>query len=334
MFLYWGYSYKYITKLILLAVVLLLCLSGAAYPQSQFAKNKFVPKKGKVLLFIGQDINNIEEYIQSTGMIPAGFTMYTSIQKMDGIYSPVDYGGGVQYFQHFVEYYPNTIIHIGLWIVDALDEIVKGAYDTNIIKFSRWVKEIKRPVYLRIGYEFDGPHNHYKPEKYIKAYRYIVDKLKKEGIDNIAYVWHSYASIGSLSAMEWYPGDEYVDWFGLSFFNPLSQKRYTETIVRFAREHNKQIMLAEASPFVVGTGFGQRSWNNWFKHCFRFMAENDVKALCYINCDWDAVPMFSKEKWGDARIQVNRTVKEQWLNEIGKEKYLRSSEDLFDIIGY
>lgn len=328
-FLYREYSYKYLTRLILLVVAALLCLFGAGYPQ-----NKFVPEKGKVLLAIGADINNIEEYIKEIGMIPAGFTMYTSIQYMDGIYSPIDRGGGTQYFQHFVERYPDTTIHIGLWIVDALDEIVKGAYDANIIKFSRWIKEIKRPVYLRIGYEFDGPHNHYEPEKYIKAYRYIVNKLRKEKIDNIVYVWHSYASISSLSAMKWYPGDAYVDWFGISFFNPLSQKRYAETIVRFAKEHNKPLMLAEASPFVVGTGYGERSWNNWFKHCFRFITENDVRALCYINCDWDAIPMFSKEKWGDARIQVNNAVKEHWLNEISKEKYLGSSDNLFANIGY
>ena len=49
-------------------------------------------------------------------------------------------------------------------------------------------------VFLRIGYEFDGPHNHYDPQDYKKAYIYLADKINEEGVTNAVFVWHSYAS--------------------------------------------------------------------------------------------------------------------------------------------
>jgi hypothetical protein len=295
-------------------------------------KNKFVPPEGKILLIIGQDINTIDAYVSSIGILPGGFMAYTSIQEMDGIYSPVDYGAGTQHFQYLTDRYPNAVIQIGLYMVGALEGIIKGLYDKNIDKLGKWIKKAKRPIYLRIGYEFDGPHNHYEPNKYIKAYRYIVDRLRMNNVDNVAYIWHSYAGYISRPIMDWYPGDEYVDWFAISYFH--HKTKYMDSMVQLALEHNKPLMIAESTPCGIGTHYANYAWERWFQPFFNFIIEKNVKAICYINSNWEEQPMWKGQGWKDARIQANKSIKKRWLEEIKKERYLQASPELYKTLDY
>ena len=214
-----------------------------------FAKtHAFLPPQGKVLLIIGQDKETIESYIQSMGQIPGGFMVYTSIQNLGGLDQPLDNGAGINHAQYLLERYPECVLQVGLYMVNALEDILRGKYDENITRLGEWIKRTERPIYLRIGYEFDYPQNHYKPEEYKLAFRYIVERLRSLGLKNVAFVWHSYAHIDpSQPIMSWYPGDQYVDWFALSFSDPYN-KGHMQLIAKFAQEHNKPLMIAEASP--------------------------------------------------------------------------------------
>ena len=46
------------------------------------------------------------------------------------------------------------------------DEVIRG--------FSTWPKTISRPIYLRIGYEFDGAQNELEPSEY------VTDRYRKQ----------------------------------------------------------------------------------------------------------------------------------------------------------
>ena len=109
-----------------------------------------------------------------------------------------------------------------------------------------FIQQADRLVFLRIGYEFDGEWNHYSPSKYIPAFRYIVDRLRENGVTNFVSVWQSATYPGgtylNLPFQDWYPGDEYVDWLGLSYFT-YDQYVY-DPFLNFAREHNKLVLIA------------------------------------------------------------------------------------------
>ncbi|MBL7068594.1 MAG: hypothetical protein ISS34_01875 [Candidatus Omnitrophica bacterium] len=302
----------------ILAVSLFCCRAAAQ-------EGKFMPPEGKVLFFVGQDIDTIDAYIGSTGITPAGLMAYTSIQRMEGISEPVDDGAGIHHLEYLVKKYPDTVIQIGLYMVGALDGVLEGHGDQSIDFLGKWMKEFGRPVYLRIGYEFDYPGNGYESGRYKEAYRYIVDRLRKNGIENVAYVWHSYAFKTERPVMDWYPGDEYVDWFGISFFG--RRNKYMDYMAELARERNKPLMIAESAPHGIGTA-DAGAWAGWFQEFFDFISERKVKAVCYINANWDGQKMWREEGWGDSRIQANEAIKRQWLREIKKEKYLHSSADL------
>ncbi len=295
-------------------------------------QSKFVPPGDKVLLILGQDTVAIDDYVKEIGIVPAGFTTYTSVYTAEGLYEPIDRGAGNLYAKYVIDKYPCTVLQIGLYMVSALDGVVTGDYDESIDEIGHFIKESKRPVYLRIGYEFDGDHNHYEPEKYIKAYRYIADRLRKNEVNNIAYVWHSFGHKMKMPVMNWYPGDEYVDWFAISFFS--HKNRFIEDFVVLADEHKKPMMIAEATPAGIGVGYGRNAVKRYFEPFFKFVDEYGVKAVCYISCDWDSRPTYSDGSWKDGRVHANERVKEFWLNEIKKEKYLQSSPGLFKILGY
>ena len=312
-----------------LTVGLVGVLSGSA-----LANTIFAPERGETIFVVGQDLENINAYTDEF-KTPGGFMFYTSIQVLDGLYEPAeDRGAGIQHANAVIEKYPNTVVQLGLYMVGALEDTVRGVYDANLDKLAGWIKETKRPVYLRIGYEFDLPDNGYEPKAYIAAFQYVVDYLREKGVTNANYVWHSYGYVnpGLLPTM-WYPGADYVDWVGVSFFNAFN-KWNINYLMRFAASQQRPFMLAEATPYRIGIKDGKESWKRWFKHLFAFIEENEVRMDSYISADWNKLSMFRGDDWGDSRVQENREVKRRWKKELRKDRYLLSSEKLFEKINY
>ncbi len=310
----------------------MLSLGFLIMNQMSFAdriRAKFEPPEGKKLFIIGQDNNTIENYIASNSHVPAGFMLYTSIQKLEGLdnESP-DYGSGIMHAEELIRKYPNTVLQIGLYMVGALKETYEGRYDGNILRLAAWLKKIKIPVFLRIGYECDGPHNRYNPDDYKKAFRHIVDLLRRQNVYNAAYVWHVHSHKAKPGLNAWYPGDDYVDWVGVSYFD--QPQSVIAASVQFANDHKKPVMVAEGTPKGVGSGRGRYSWEAWYGDFFNFINKHEIKAVCYINNNWDEQEMWRGQGWKDARVEANEYVKKQWLKEINKDKYLKSSKELYD----
>ena len=294
--------------------------------------NKFCPLVNKTLLIIGQDNKTIDEYISKIEIIPAGFMLYTSIQDMDGLESPSkDRGSGFFHANKLIASYPNTVLQIGLYMVDGLKQTINGEFDKNIERLSRWLKTINIPVYLRIGYEFDGLHNKYEPEEYKKAFVYVYDKLISANVKNVAFVWHANASDLGSNIIDWFPGDQYVDWVGISYFD--QPEDCMMPVIHFARQHKKPVMIAEATPKGVGA-YDQLSWRAWYQLLFKFIRRNDIRMLSYINSNWEKQPMWANQGWEDARVEAYPFVKKHWINEISKNNFLQQSDDLYSLIQY
>ncbi len=369
-------------------------------------KNKFVPPDGKTLLFIGQDDDETADYIESSKIVPAGMMIYTNLGDLSAMTSSYQGTGSNQAgrmdFQDWARRYDNTVLNLGIWASDStmLLGIANGKYDENIKKLAYYIKNSKKPVYVRFGYEFDGPWNVYAPGLYKSAYKRFVDvvrdttpggKLQNGVNDNISFVWHSaaffrlgenniwpdvtgqggydkeqiesYLNNPYMTLENWYPGDEYVDWVGISWF--AWEHEYQEKAadirrdeaVAFAEKHSKPVMIAEAAPKEIwqpqnptknccdngkvcilgeeGTIHEGDSWTNWYQPMFEYIEKNDIKALCYINQDWNAQKMWELQGgWGDSRVQNSEEFFDKWLRKIGESRYLMSSKELYPYIGF
>ena len=322
------------------------------------------------LLIIGQDLSAIRGYMSSDCCLrPDGLTAYLDIYDLlkpndfgglgidlQGEPSELEFswGGGPTSAYKTAHEFGVPDIAIGLSIREnnqpqqlnkddhsgKLERLGEGDYDNEIRHLARFADLVDGQVYLRIGYEFDGAWNtgYENHEHYVNAFRRIVDVLRSAGADNIEYVWQaSTAGIDEIidgrheDISLWYPGDDYVDWMGLSWFmnpneeainkpegfDPMTPGELSDELINFARAKGKPVMIAEASPqsFDLKEGFvahhhamwdGESAsdkqpmtdaeiWDYWFAPMFKLMDDNRdvIRALAYINVDWD-----SQELWG------------------------------------
>ncbi|MCG8528598.1 MAG: glycoside hydrolase family 26 protein [Opitutales bacterium] len=329
------------------------------------------------LLFVGQDNQTIDEYHES-GFFPTagGVVTYTSLYTLRGLREYVDYGSGPVHASVLVEKYPDSALMIGLALMDeegisnGLNRIANGEFDDQIISLAEFVRDLERPVFVRIGYEFDGPWYGYSPEPYKAAYRRIVN-LSREIAPNFINVWHSVAYVSDPSIlanlgktyteymMDWYPGDEYVDWTGVTWFTHLYETTAQE-FVDLSRKLNKPVMMAETAPMsydledatygspvdngsvkagdIIDTDLSaDEIWNRWFQPMINFMEKNDcyIHAICYINTHWDSQPMWKRDTetgnyqglyWGDSRLQANPGIAKKWQDLISSSKWINRDE--------
>ena len=280
-------------------------------------------------------------------------------RSLNSILGAGDWGDKEHNLKRSLEDYPDAAVAIGLDMSDkgyaekgvsciqiplraiagTGDEDVKHLtekYREQVDILLTTLKETERKIFLRISYEFDGPWNCYAPEPFKLAFRYIKKRIDELGAKNIATVWHSAAYLFDadkphLSAStpthydDWYPGDDVVDWVGMSYF--LSQEFETHQIpnamdfakvtprqlqnkvVEFARKHKKPVLIAEASPQGYNLGDGYASpillreekpmkdkdlWKTWFKDWFDFIKDNRdvIRGVAYINSNWDSHPLW------------------------------------------
>ena len=327
----------------------------------------FEPGQDRQLLVIGQDLGavggmpapNNNGYVDHVPIRPGGVTTYTSLPFLLGLSTGINLGSGDLCAQAILgnPAFDSSVLVIGLHLADQEKSAAAGGMDPQIKHLAEWIKAAHRPVLLRIGYEFDGKWNHYDPENYKKAFRRIVTMFRELHVTNCATVWQSCTSpVNDRKGRNlegWYPGDEYVDWMGYSWFlSGSKQTALTDELVSFARSHSKPIMVCESAPqgydlarltraSISGNGkertpkTPQEIWNEWYEPFFSYIAKNRdvIKIVAYINVNWDSQPMWGPPHrqgyWGDSRVEANDFIKEKWMGEIAGESWLKASPSLF-----
>ena len=151
---------------------------GAAAPAAK-KTNLFVPPDGSCLLIVGQDLAGIDDYVAKVPAAPAGLMAYTSLKSLEGLSKKAEYFDAVQDCIALMEKYPKAVLQIGLYLVNSIDDAASGKLDANMDKLGDWIKSANRPIYLRVGYEFDFPENKYAPATYIKAFRRLRERLDR-----------------------------------------------------------------------------------------------------------------------------------------------------------
>lgn len=336
--------------------VLLLALILAACSRPDPA---FLPPKGERLLGLGQPLNEPED-ARLWQPPPALVMSYTALPGLPGITEAIDVGSGQAYLDEQMRRYPHSALALGLYLVGQTERIARGELDGDIDRLIELTARYRRPVYLRFGYEFDGPWNRYPPESYVAAWKHFRARLRKSGARHIAMVWQSAGhcgnTFGAREIQHWYPGDDQVDWIGLSYFFPNAcGGMVAEGVATFARRHGKPLMIAESTPRgydLAGLRYsGDRKtyypktadeiWAQWFQPFLDFIERNDdvVRAVFYLNGHWEAYPMWGPvlspdTYWGDSRLEGNAELLERWRQTTQARPWRRGSDSLFRDLGY
>lgn len=191
----------------------------------------------------------------------------------------------------------------GLSDSTLLSDIATGYYDDVILAQCQALSAFgDQPVIVRFGHEPElynsetktgqFPWSTDQPNLFIAAYRYFVTACRTVGADNVKFMW---SPAGSGNAPAYYPGDDVVDYIGLTVlgyadwdiqfsaaqtwrsFNELFWGRYA-----LVMDFNKPVIIAE-----LGVCCGSEHQFIWLRDAYYAMNSQQwyplLKAVVYFN---------------------------------------------------
>ena len=311
--------------------------------------------------------NNDDDTFHSSSTIhaPSIYMFYTDLQGLRGLHEPIDYGGGIQYANGLLSLTPNpAALQIGLWLNGTIGchNILQGLLQSQIEKLFDYCihQTTATKIYLRVGYEFDNPDFGYsnEPHTYAQTFRYLVHQCYKLHSystcrQKIDFVWHTWAAslvpppppppksssdnstTTAITFDDYYPGDDYVDWVGMSIFSqlytnqtappnitPLGDHQTVQYACTFAHAHDKPVMIAESTPFG-GMDQLHDPWQDWFVPVLQLIDTCPIQMWSYIYCNWNQIPMWNQTGFGDSRLEQNETVLQLWYQHVWNNPQFR-----------
>ncbi len=148
--------------------------------------------------------------------------------------------------------------------------------------FTKAIGGLRRPVFIRFGHEMNGDWypwgwGHVTPGVYIAGFRQVVDAFRRNA-PQAAMVWAPSQNWGGdtdLLYSDWYPGDDYVDWVGLTSYqwptSGVGEHQFDFSIsngegpegdfyTTFAVGHDKPMMIAETACGDDNPGYYDNEW--------------------------------------------------------------------------
>ncbi len=128
--------------------------------------------------------------------------------------------------------------------VYTMQAFIDGQFDSEITQWAINAKATGIPLLVEFGTEVNGSWfpwnakwngesstssygnvNEYDgTERFRDAYRHIIDLFNAQQVDNITWFFHvnaySYPNTGWNKMKDYYPGDNYIDWIGVSVYGP------------------------------------------------------------------------------------------------------------------
>ncbi len=336
----------YIKRLLLTILALFMTFCLQAQMQERQNTPSILDPQGVVFSGAGQDgvcgIDPFDNYWRTApaNMKPVIYMDYMDLWNIQPNWSNDLKDALMRY--HRQGYY--VIPQMGLNIEHQYWDINDGKMEQELDNFIEGLKYLGIPMYIRIGYEFNNLGKTYlgnthggrypqavrDPEGYKKCFKIIAQKIKDSGLE-IAIVWNASLS-GETNLIEnWYPGDEYVDWFGFNPFSDLYEGQHAVILemTRDAKEHQKPILIGESTPqWKEGDQKGQ--WK-WFGDFYKMIEDQPtIKMLGYINWDWDIQNIIAGDMgfgWGDARLEAFPEIEEKFFQELANTTYFHASSE-------
>jgi hypothetical protein len=201
----------------------------------------------------------------------------------------------------------------------TLQNIIDGKFDEELKKWAKDAMSDDIPILMDFGLEMTGfwfpwcgfyngggelagygdasyPDG---PERFRDAYRHIINLFRTEGVKHVTWFFHP--DIQRLPDKEWnsakyyYPGDEYIDWIGLSVYGV---QRDNAPWIYFSKALERRHMLideiTDKKPialleFAVTDNHAGGSKSAWLEDAFSSILYNpyfDFKAISYWHENW------------------------------------------------
>jgi hypothetical protein len=183
-----------------------------------------------------------------------------------------------------------------------LATIPTGAFDDYIDSWAHGLKAFGRPVFLRLFHEMNTDSypwgygvNGNSAQNLITAWRYVHNRFAAIGATNVRWVWSPNTVNARVAFRDIYPGDAYVDWFGVDGYNGGAalpawggwrspQQIFADSYRAFQSINpTKSIMIAETSSVEAG---GDKA--GWITNLFTTpMTQSfpNIRAIVWFDAD-------------------------------------------------
>jgi hypothetical protein len=193
--------------------------------------------------------------------------------------------------------------------VYGLDKIADGTFDDDIIQWAKDARKYGKPLLVEFAPEMNGNwfpwsgvFNGKKEgaELYIEAHRHVVELMRDEKADNITWMFHvnsdSEPNKNWNRMKEYYPGDDYIDWIGMSVYG--SQKpgwEWKSFLSVFQSAYWQMEKISKTKPLAIsefGVVEDPNSGNKavWIKEAFETILSGmypRIKAISYWHSSFD-----------------------------------------------
>ena len=217
----------------------------------------------------------------------------------------------------------------------GLTDVARGLYDPYITEWAIAAREVKSPLFLRVGHEMNDPYRYpWGPQnntarEFVAAWRHIHNLFKAVGAGNVIWIWSPHPAYGFFDA--YYPGNDYVDWVGVGVLNygtvaswsqwwsfkDIFGKHYQE-LSRF----KKPIVLTEFGCLNVGGDRGK-----WFGEALSHLPQDypALKAILFFHYSYDKTTTQQPLNWyikddSSATNSIIRSIR-QWPDSVKPGKY-------------
>jgi len=167
---------------------------------------------------------------------------------------------------------------------DLLTRILNGDMDKRLDAFAKGAAKYDGPVFLSFGHEMNTDEHVWggKAELYVSAYRYVHDRIARWA-PNVTWVWNPAIDSNTADIERYYPGDQYVDWIGVSFFHHAGDSidgliEVIDKTVAALKKHGKPIMISR-----FGSSAGDMEKAQFFAALTPKFKEWGIEGFIYFN---------------------------------------------------
>jgi len=199
----------------------------------------------------------------------------------------------------------------------TLQRIRDGEYDEELRAWARDAKRADVPLLLEFGTEVNGkwfPWNgkwngdvsinlngeseNTGTTLFIETYRHIIDLFEAEQVENVTWVYH----VNAISSPnenwndldKYYPGDDYIDWIGVSVYGAQSiNDTWVDFDTIYSRAYKKITSFTEKPIAIVELGVAEGSSESlkvaWITNALQSLEQGKyprTKAVSYWHSSW------------------------------------------------
>lgn len=221
--------------------------------------------------------------------------------------------------------------------------VISGSYDAKLIETFGYLNTLSCPVFVRIGGEVNVWGNQAKPADFIAAYQHVVNIARSQAPRAAMVFSPNFSSANKVDMDIYYPGDQYVDWVGVSLYydrwhrsgDTQRDEFYgvgaygdallnIQQVVNLSRLHHKPVIVTEGGSCNMYKGTDNSAWAaDRMQRAYAFLPMVYPEVKCIISSDYG-------ESWSgiDYSFYTNPTVTAAYRQGVASNAaYVRNYQD-------